>query len=143
MLNGKTYALGMHTTVTITADDVDDTKDLVWTQILPVSDLKLSDVSFDADALVPGETLPVTFTVTNSGDHTVSRSHAHRGWREHGAGPASSCRAKVREFTVNITCPSEKQIVTFEVQEPGSGRLHAGGQHCRLHRRQRRRGGRA
>ena len=25
-LNGKTYALGMHTTVTITADDVDDTK---------------------------------------------------------------------------------------------------------------------
>lgn len=33
-LNGKTYALGMHTTVTITADDVDDTKDLVWTQIL-------------------------------------------------------------------------------------------------------------
>ena len=98
-LNGKTYALGMHTTVTITADDVDDTKDLVWTQILPVSDLKLSDVSFDADALVPGETLPVTFTVTNSGDHTV---------------PGESA-----EFTVNITCPSEKQIVTFEVQEPG------------------------
>ena len=117
-LNGKTYALGMHTTVTITADDVDDTKDLVWTQILPVSDLKLSDVSFDADALVPGETLPVTFTVTNSGDHTVSSLTL----TANGVNTAQDCNllpGESAEFTVNITCPSEKQIVTFEVQEPG------------------------
>ena len=117
-LNGKTYALGMHTTVTITADDVDDTKDLVWTQILPVSDLKLSDVSFDADALVPGETLPVTFTVTNSGDHTVSSLTL----TANGVNTAQDCKllpGESAEFTVNITCPSEKQIVTFEVQEPG------------------------
>ena len=117
-LNGKTYALGMHTTVTITADDVDDTKDLVWTQILPVSDLKLSDVSFDADALVPGETLPVTFTVTNSGDHTVSSLTL----TANGVNTAQDCQllpGESGEFTVNITCPSEKQIVTFEVQEPG------------------------
>ena len=117
-LNGKTYALGMHTTVTITADDVDDTKDLVWTQILPVSDLKLSDVSFDADALVPGETLPVTFTVTNSGDHTVSSLKL----TANGVNTAQDCKllpGESAEFTVNITCPSEKQIVTFEVQEPG------------------------
>lgn len=116
-LNGKTYALGMHTTVTITADDVDDTKDLVWTQILPVSDLKLSDVSFDADALVPGETLPVTFTVTNSGDHTVSSLTL----TANGVNTAQDCNllpGESAEFTVNITCPSEKQIVTFEVQEP-------------------------
>lgn len=117
-LNGKTYALGMHTTVTITADDVDDTKDLVWTQILPVSDLKLSDVSFDADALVPGETLPVTFTVTNSGEHTVSSLTL----TANGVNTAQDCNllpGESAEFTVNITCPSEKQIVTFEVQEPG------------------------
>lgn len=117
-LNGKTYALGMHTTVTITADDVDDTKDLVWTQILPVSDLKLSGVSFDADALVPGETLPVTFTVTNSGDHTVSSLTLTAD----GVSTAQDCQllpGESAEFTVNITCPSEKQIVTFEVQEPG------------------------
>lgn len=117
-LNGKTYALGMHTTVTITADDVDDTKDLVWTQILPVSDLKLSDVSFDADALVPGETLPVTFTVTNSGDHTVSSLTLTTD----GVSTAQDCQllpGESGEFTVNITCPSEKQTVTFEVQEPG------------------------
>ena len=53
-LNGRTYALGMHTTVTSSEDEVDDAKDLVWTQILPVSDLKLSDVSFDSDAPRPG-----------------------------------------------------------------------------------------
>ena len=117
-LNGKTYALGMHTTVTITADDVDDAKDLVWTQILPVSDLKLSDVSFDADALVPGETLPVTFTVTNSGDHAVSSLTL----TANGVNTAQDCNllpGESAEFTVNITCPSEKQIVTFEVQEHG------------------------
>ena len=117
-LNGRTYALGMHTTVTISEDEVDDAKDLVWTQILPVSDLKLSDVSFDADALVPGETLPVTFTVTNSGDHTVSSLTLTAD----GVSTAQDCRllpGESAEFTVNITCPSEKQIVTFEVQEHG------------------------
>lgn len=117
-LNGRTYALGMHTTVTISEDEVDDAKDLVWTQILPVSDLKLSDVSFDADALVPGETLPVTFTVTNSGDHTVSSLTL----TANGVNTAQDCQllpGESGEFTVNITCPSEKQIVTFEVQEPG------------------------
>lgn len=117
-LNGKTYALGMHTTVTITADDVDDTKDLVWTQILPVSDLKLSDVSFDADALVPGETLPVTFTVTNSGDHTVSSLTLTAD----GVSTAQDCQllpGESVEFTVNITCPSEKRTVAFAVQESG------------------------
>ena len=117
-LNGRTYALGMHTTVTISEDEVDDAKDLVWTQILPVSDLKLSDVSFDADALVPGETLPVTFTVTNSGDHTVSSL----ALTANGVNTAQDCNllpGESAEFTVNITCPSEKQIVTFEVQEHG------------------------
>lgn len=117
-LNGKTYALGMHTTVTITADDVDDTKDLVWTQILPVSDLKLSDVSFDADALVLGETLPVTFTVTNSGDHTVSSLTLTAD----GVSTAQDCQllpGESGEFTVNITCPSEKRTVAFAVQESG------------------------
>lgn len=117
-LNGKTYALGMHTTVTITADDVDDSKDLVWTQILPVSDLKLSDVSFDADALVPGETLPVTFTVTNSGDHTVSSLTLTAD----GVSTAQDCQllpGESGEFTVNITCPSEKRTVAFAVQESG------------------------
>lgn len=117
-LNGKTYALGMHTTVTITADDVDDTKDLVWTQILPVSDLKLSGVSFDADALVPGETLPVTFTVTNSGDHTVSSLTL----TANGVNTAQDCQllpGESGEFTVNITCPSEKRTVAFAVQESG------------------------
>lgn len=117
MLGDKTYALGMHTTVTIGTDSVEDSKDLVWTQILPVSDLKLSDVSFDADALVPGETLPVTFTVTNSGDHTVSSLTLTAD----GVSTAQDCQllpGESAEFTVNITCLSEKRTVDFAVQEP-------------------------
>ena len=116
-LNGKTYALGMHTTVTITADDVDDAKDLVWTQIQPVSDLKLSDVSFDIDALTPGEMLPVTLTVTNAGDHAVSSVTITAG----DVSTTQGCTLLPGESTgctVNITCPSEKCTVDFAVQEP-------------------------
>lgn len=116
-LNGKTYALGMHTTVTITADDVDDAKDLVWTQIQHVSDLKLSDVSFDSDALTPGETLPVTLTVTNAGDHAVSSVTITAG----DVSTTQTCTLLPGESTgctVNITCPSAKRTVDFAVQEP-------------------------
>lgn len=116
-LNGKTYALGMHTTVTIGTDSVEDSKDLVWTQILPVSDLKLSDVSFDSDALTPGETLPVTLTVTNAGDHTVK----NLTFTAENVSTAEECNLQPgasEEFTVKITCPSEKNEITFAVQEP-------------------------
>lgn len=116
-LNGKTYALGIHTTVTITADDVDDAKDLVWTQILPVSDLKLSDVSFDSDALTPGKMLPVTLTVTNAGDHAVSSVTITAG----DVSTTQGCTLLPGESTgctVNITCPSAKRTVDFAVQEP-------------------------
>ena len=118
MLGDKTYALGMHTTVTIGTDSVEDSKDLVWTQILPVSDLKISDVSFDSDALTPGKMLPVTLTVTNAGDHAVSSVTITAG----DVSTTQGCTLLPGESTgctVNITCPSEKQIVTFEVQEPG------------------------
>lgn len=116
-LNGKTYALGMHTTVTISEDEVDDAKDLVWTQIQPVSDLKISDVSFDSDALTPGEMLPVTLTVTNAGDHAVSSVTITAG----DVSTTQDCTLLPGESTgctVNITCPSEKKEITFAVQEP-------------------------
>lgn len=116
-LNGKTYALGMHTTVTISEDEVDDAKDLVWTQIQPVSDLKISDVSFDSDALTPGEMLPVTLTVTNAGDHAVTEL----AFTVNGTESMQTCTLLPGESTgctVNITCPSAKRTVDFAVQEP-------------------------
>lgn len=117
MLGDKTYALGMHTTVTIGTDSVEDSKDLVWTQIQPVSDLKLSDVSFDSDALTPGKMLPVTLTVTNAGDHAVSSVTITAG----DVSTTQGCTLLPGESTgctVNITCPSEKKEITFAVQEP-------------------------
>lgn len=117
MLGDKTYALGMHTTVTIGTDSVEDSKDLVWTQIQPVSNLKISDVSFDSDALTPGETLPVTLTVTNAGDHAVSSVTITAG----DVSTTQYCTLLPGESTgctVNITCPSAKRTVDFAVQEP-------------------------
>ena len=117
MLGDKTYALGMHTTVTIGTDSVEDSKDLVWTQIQPVSDLKISDVSFDSDALTPDEMLPVTLTVTNAGDHAVTEI----AFTVNGTKSMQTCKLLPGESTgctVNITCPSEKKEITFAVQEP-------------------------
>lgn len=117
MLGDKTYALGMHTTVTIGTDSVEDSKDLVWTQIQPVSDLKISDVSFDSDALTPDEMLPVTLTVTNAGDHAVTEL----AFTVNGTKSMQTCKLLPGESTgctVNITCPSEKKEITFAVQEP-------------------------
>lgn len=117
MLGDKTYALGMHTTVTIGTDSVEDSKDLVWTQIQPVSDLKISDVSFDSDALTPDEMLPVTLTVTNAGDHAVTEL----AFTVNGTKSMQTCKllpAESTGCTVNITCPSEKKEITFAVQEP-------------------------
>lgn len=117
-LNGKTIALGMHTTVTIGEDSVEDVKDLVWTEILPVNDLKLLAVSFDEEALVPGQELPVTLTVQNAGDHTVTAVAASVDGASLGELPCEILPGESAELTAAITCPSEKKTLEFSVQEP-------------------------
>ena len=118
-LNGNTYAFGMHTTATITQDAVDDAKDLVWTSILPVSDLKIQDISFDSSELVPGEELPVTIMVSNVGDHEVTRLTVSVDGSEIASPSCSILPGESTEITVNISCPSEKKTILFDVQEPG------------------------
>lgn len=117
-LNGKTIALGMHTTVTIGVDSVEDVKDLVWTEILPVNDLKLLAVSFDEEALVPGQELPVTLTVQNAGDHTVTAVAASVDGTSLGELPCELLPGESAELTAAIICPSEKKTLKFSVQEP-------------------------
>ena len=118
-LNGNTYAFGMHTTATITQDAVDDAKDLVWTSILPVSDLKIQDISFDSSELVPGEELPVTIMVSNVGDHEVTSLTVSVDGSEIASPSCSILPGESTEITVNISCPSEKKTILFDVQEPG------------------------
>ncbi|MBR0281478.1 MAG: hypothetical protein IJQ81_07795 [Oscillibacter sp.] len=71
-LNGTDYVLGMHTAATITENAVEDAKNLVWSAVKPVSDLRLDGIDYDAENVKAGESLPVTLTVVNAGDHTVN-----------------------------------------------------------------------
>lgn len=72
-LNGTDYALGMHTAATITENAVEDAKNLVWSAVKPVSNLRLDGIDYDAENVKAGESLPVTLAVINAGDHTVNR----------------------------------------------------------------------
>ena len=72
-MNGADYVLGMHTAATITENAVEDAKNLVWSVVTPVSDLRLDGIDYDTENVKAGENLPVTLTVVNAGDHTVNR----------------------------------------------------------------------
>ena len=63
----------MHTAATITENAVEDAKNLVWSAVMPVSDLRLDDIDYDTENVKAGESLPVTLAVINAGDHTVNR----------------------------------------------------------------------
>ena len=69
--NGADCLLGMDTLATILSEDVIDAKNLVWAIVMPSSDLRLESITYNADGLSPGDTVPVTLHVTNAGDHTV------------------------------------------------------------------------
>ena len=63
----------MHTAATITENAVEDVKNLVWSAVTSVSDLCLDSINYDAANIKTGESLPVTLTVINTGEHTVNR----------------------------------------------------------------------
>ena len=69
--NGRDYVFGMATSVTITENEVNDYKDLVWSAVMPVHDLILEDISYDHDPLAAGEDVVLTLTMTNGGDDEV------------------------------------------------------------------------
>ena len=119
-LNGQTYVLGMHTTATLEAAGIEDSKDLVWTRIFPVNDLKLESVDFDANTLVPGETLPVTVTVYNAGDHTATDLTILADGVSIASQNCNILSGESEEITVDITCPFDKRTITFNVQETGA-----------------------
>lgn len=70
-LNGNDYVLGMSTVASISEDAVEDTKNLVWSVVTPVNNLRLEEVEYDAEAAA-GDDVTVTLTVTNAGTRTVN-----------------------------------------------------------------------
>lgn len=117
--NGDDYVMGMNTLATITENDVDDAKDLVWGKVVPTHDLRFDGIDYDADGLTAGASVPVTLTVTNAGDQPVSSVDVSVNNGAINPYPCSIAPGASADITVNVTCPSVLTPYTFRVSENG------------------------
>ncbi len=116
--NGNDFVLGMDTLATITTNKVEDAKNLVWAAIQPVSNLKLEEITYEAEGLTAGKETPVTLWVTNNGDHEVTSIDI----AQNGTTQTRACQLRPGEtgqFAMNLTCPSTVTEYSFTVNETG------------------------
>ncbi|NBI11561.1 hypothetical protein D1641_16400 [Colidextribacter sp. OB.20] len=117
--NGNDYVLGMDTLPTITTSDVKDAKNLVWSQVMPVSNLRLDGIDYDAEGVVAGEPVPVTLSVTNTGDHTITSIDVN----QNGQVSTKTCTLRPgesTEFVMSVDCPATLTEYVFSVCETGT-----------------------
>ena len=69
---GKDIVLGMHTSAEITEDSVNTAKNLVWSIVQPVNDIRIDGIDYDLNVTTPDETLEVKLTVTNAGENEIN-----------------------------------------------------------------------
>ncbi len=122
--NGTDYALGMNTQVEITAENVEDAKNLVWMAVGSVSDLKLEEVDYNAEGLTAGEEMQVTLSVTNGSDHTIDSITV--GWStQEGTSPTEQTVSitllpgETGDIALTLTCPEKVTNYIFTVGEAG------------------------
>ena len=118
-LNGQDYVMGMHTAVTITDDSVEDAKNLVWSAVMPVSDLRLDDISYDDDALLVGDVVPVALTVTNAGDHAISSIGVALDGTTVKTESCYLLPGQSIEIETSLICPDTFTTYTYSVSEIG------------------------
>ena len=123
-LNGQDYVFGMSTAVTISEETVEDAKNLVWSQVMPVSDLRLEDASYDVKNAAAGTKTAVTLAVTNAGDHTVTGFDIFVDNSKIQTGACSLAPGESMDTEITITCPGELTSYTVEVVETGKDDYH-------------------
>ena len=119
-MEGKDYVLGLLTAVTIGEDSVEDLKDLVWSGIEPVRDLRLKEITWEDRGLSAGDTVPVTLTVTNAGDCAVEAVAVALGEETVLTERCSLLPGRSLALTVELTCPETLTAFPFTVTEPGA-----------------------
>lgn len=115
-LNGRYYALGMHTYPEIMEDNVTDHKNLVWAQIYSQHDIRLCDVGCETKMLNPGEPIEVTLFLENKGDNLVNSIYIAEMEESY---PCLIQRGEKVELTIEIPCPEELTEYSFTVSEQG------------------------
>lgn len=118
-LDGVDYVLGLHTNPTITETSVDDPKNLVWSAVMPVSDIRLDDIDYDASTLTPGEDIQLQVTAINAGDHIVNSMDFTINDSIVKTEKMSLAPGDMITVEVPLTCPTQSTEFTFGVIESG------------------------
>ena len=117
-LSGDDFTLGMMTNVSISEQTVNDSKEFVISKVMPVNDLQISEVSYEEEGLIPGDSMPLTVTIVNSGDHEVDAIDLSI---DNEAVHAEECDLKPGdslEIETSIVCPEEMTTYSVSVNEP-------------------------
>lgn len=118
-MNGQDYVLGMHTAVMISEDLVADAKNLVWARVMPVSNLRIDDVSYNKKGLEAGDTVPVSITVTNAGDHTIKKIDLDLNGSLLTSQSCNLLPGESMEIETSLVCPSSLTSFSFQAEESG------------------------
>jgi hypothetical protein len=86
---------------------------------MPVNDLRLDDVSYDDDAIAAGDTVPVTLTVTNVGDHEVAGISVTLDGTTVKKENCSLLPGQSMEIETSLICPDVLTTYTYAVSEVG------------------------
>ena len=116
-LNGHDFVMGMNTDAVITEEGVEDSKDLVWSVVMPVSDLIIEGVECSRDGLSSGEDVQVTVTVTNGGDHTADGVELTLNGTQTVVDTTGLNSGESREYVINMTCPDKLTEYSLSVSE--------------------------
>ena len=117
-MNGEDYALGMYANVKIGEDAITDKKDLVWTKVASVSDIRIDDVEYTVDGIAAGDSVPVKVTVTNAGDHAVTSLRVSlKGGETVTYEDVDMAVGASAEVNVTLTCPEELTQIKIHIRE--------------------------
>ncbi|MGN0993957.1 MAG: hypothetical protein ACI4PD_02460, partial [Butyricicoccus sp.] len=116
--NERDFVLGMHTYAAI-YDSVMTYKNLVWAVVQPVSDLRLESVDYDIGSACAGESVPVTLSVYNAGDHAVTQIDILCDGTKQQTASCTLQPGAYGEFEISLTCPESCTEYTFRVEETG------------------------
>ena len=123
-LNGSDYVLGLYTSVSIGEDNIEDSKDLVWTTVTAVSDIRITGLDYDTENLVAGEAVPVTLELINAGDHVVDSIDVYLDDAIVSTASLSLAPGQSGEITVSVTCPNAVESHSISILETSRADYH-------------------
>ncbi len=118
-LNGSVYLAGMNTSASISRDDLDLVKDLVWTRLEKVHDLSITGMEFDDEITTAGEAVPVTLSIENRGEETVSSVDISLDNVLSDTKSVNIQPGETADVSFDVVSPEEMTTYTISVSETG------------------------